>query len=131
MSLSQKVRSTITSATAKALATHGQYGINIVPVSMLNITDDTIWLFDFFMNKTVSNIKTDTSVALTAWTDMVGLQIKGEAEYVTEGSMFDAAVLWVKTQNPNRVVRGLLVVKPTEVFDISPGGVFALEDLTV
>lgn len=129
MSLSTKIAKTLTDATAKALATTGEHGINVVPVSILKVNDDSIWLFDFFMDKTITNITTNTDVALTAWTDMIGVQIKAVATYHTEGAEFDAAVAWVKTQNPDRVTRGLLILKPTAVFDISPGGEYEDDDL--
>ncbi|MAZ29768.1 hypothetical protein CL655_00600 [bacterium] len=98
---------------------------------MIKVNSDRIWPFDFFMDKTVANVASDINVALTAWTDMVGVQIKAGAVYVTEGDDFDAAVAWVKTQNPERVTRGLLVLTPTAVFDISPGGAFNADELTV
>ncbi|MAZ29870.1 hypothetical protein CL655_01165 [bacterium] len=131
MSLSNKVIETLTTATAKALATTGPDGVNVVPVSMIKVNDDSIWLFDFFMDKTTINVAANSTVALTAWTDMVGVQIKAEAEYVTKGTLFEEATAWVKTQNPERVTKGLLVLKPTAVFDISPGGAFDADELTV
>jgi predicted pyridoxine 5'-phosphate oxidase superfamily flavin-nucleotide-binding protein len=131
MSLSNTVKETLAKATAKALATDGPHGINVVPISMIKVNNDSIWLFDFFMNKTVLNIATNTSVALVAWTDMAGIQVKAEASYITQGAEFESAVNWVLTQNPNRVTKGLLVLKPTAVFDVSPGGMYAAEDLTI
>lgn len=129
MSLTPTISTTISSATAKALATYGPLGINVVPVSMIKVNDDSIWLFDFFMNKTIANIKSSPEVSLTAWSDMIGVQIKATTLYVTSGDDFDTAVTWVKTQNPNRVVKGLLILQPTAVFDISPGGAFEEKEL--
>ena len=121
MSLSVKVSETLVTATAKALATTGEQGVNVIPVSMIKVNDDSIWLFDFFMKKTATNLATNTAVALAAWTNLVGIQVKASATYVTEGDDFDDAVTWVKTQNPDRVTKGLLILKPTAVSDISPG----------
>ena len=129
MKLSEKIQEVLKTATAKALATTGPHSVNVVPVSMINVVDDEIWLFDFFMDKSVKNVREDSSVALTAWTDMVGIQVKAEASYLTEGTQFEEAVAWAKTQNPERVTKGLLLLKPTAVFDISPGGAFSSEDL--
>jgi predicted pyridoxine 5'-phosphate oxidase superfamily flavin-nucleotide-binding protein len=131
MSLSKPVTDILTTASAKALATTGPHGVNVVPVSMIKVNDDSIWLFDFFMDKTASNAISDSEVALTAWTDMVGVQVKANASYVTEGETFEAAAAWVVTQNPERVTKGLLVLKPTAVFDISPGSAFSAEELSV
>ena len=121
---SSTIRDVLSTAAAKAFATYGNTGINVVPVSMIRVNDDTIWLFDFFMDKTVQNLDVKAPVALTAWTDMKGIQIKADAQYVTEGVEFMEAVAWVKEQNPARVVKGLIILTPTKIHDISPGGAF-------
>lgn len=125
------VKTMLETATSKALATSGPSDINVVPVSMIKVPDtaDSLWLFDFFMEKTIANIKIHSKVALTAWTDLKGIQLKATAEYVNSGPDFDAAEAWVKTQNPHRVTKGLIILKPYAIFDISPGGVFSSDDL--
>jgi predicted pyridoxine 5'-phosphate oxidase superfamily flavin-nucleotide-binding protein len=131
MSLSKIVAQTLETAEAKALATCGPDGINVVPVSMVKVNNDSIWLFDFFMNKTAKNIKDNTSVALSAWTGMTGVQIKGDITYITDGDEFDKSVAWCGEQNPDRVVKALIILKPTKIFDISPGGAYQEEDLEI
>jgi predicted pyridoxine 5'-phosphate oxidase superfamily flavin-nucleotide-binding protein len=128
---SSTIREVLTTAAAKALATNGDMGINVIPVSMIKVNNDTIWLFDFFMDKTAQNLHTDSRVALTAWTDMKGVQIKANANYNTEGAEFAEAVSWVREQNPARVVKGLIILTPTKIHDISPGGVFTESDLSL
>ena len=128
---SSTIRDVLSTAAAKAFATYGNTGINVVPVYMIRVNDDTIWLFDFFMDKTVQNLDVKAPVALTAWTDMKGIQIKADAQYVTEGVEFMEAVAWVKEQNPARVVKGLIILTPTKIHDISPGGAFTESDLTI
>ncbi len=131
MSLSSKVVEILETAEAKALATQGPTGINVVPMSMIKVNDDSIWLFNFFMGKTADNIQANPSISLTAWTGMAGIQLKAETEYITEGDTFDESVEWCHTQNPDRVVKALIILKPTEIFDISPGGAYEEADLTV
>lgn len=131
MLLSPKIINLLTTAAAKALATHGPAGLNVVPVSMIKVTPGEIWLFDFFMDKTVQNINENSSVSLTAWTDMIGVQVRAEASYIVNGNKFTEATAWVHTQNPDRILRGLLVLKPITLFDISPGGHFDTADLMV
>ena len=128
---SSTIRDVLSTAAAKAFATYGNTGINVVPVSMIRVNDDTIWLFDFFMDKTVQNLDVKAPVALIAWTDMKGIQIKADAQYVTEGVEFMEAVAWVKEQNPARVVKGLIILTPTKIHDISPGGAFLENDLSI
>ena len=129
MQITPTVRTLIEAATAKALATYGAGSVNVVPVSMVKVTESSIWLFDFFMDKTATNVQANPHCALTAWTEMRGVQIKGDASYHTSGSVFEEAVDWVATQNPQRVVKGLLIITPIEVYDISPGGLYSKEEL--
>ncbi len=131
MSFSNKVVETLETAEAKALATQGPDGINVAPMSMIKVNDDSIWLFNFFMDKTAQNIQTNPSVSLTAWSGMEGVQIKAKTEYITEGEIFNESVEWCREQNPDRVVKALIVLKPTGIFDISPGGAYEESDLAV
>lgn len=129
--INSNLKAFLNNASAKALATNGSDGINVVPVSMIKANDDSIWLFDFFMDKTAKNTQTVEQVALTAWTDMKGLQIKAQVRYINSGDDFTTAVNWVATQNPSRILKGLLILKPIKVYDISPGGAFLPTDLVV
>lgn len=131
MRITPVVQTILETAPAKALATSCPGDINVVPVSMIRVGESTIWLFDFFMNKTAHNACSSSACALTVWEDMKGLQIKGDVTYVTEGESYDEAVNWVCEHNPDRTVKGLLIIKPTAIFDISPGGAFTAEELGI
>ena len=110
----------ILEATSKALATYGKHGINVIPVSTIKVVDGDIWLINYFMDKTLQNITSNNNVALVCWLKMMGYQIKGEAEIFTKGEKFEEAVKWVKQILPDRTVKGLLILHPKEIFDISP-----------
>lgn len=110
----------ILSAEAKALATYSNDNLNVVPVSSIKIMDGKIWLINYFMNKTLSNILENKSVALVCWRKMMGYQIKGIASYVTFGQDFDESVKWIKSILPDRIVKGLIILTPNEIHDISP-----------
>lgn len=131
MHITPTVKTILETAPAKALATTCLENINVVPVSMIRVNESNIWLFDFFMNKTARNACTSATCALTAWEGMKGVQIKGEIAYITEGELFDESVNWVKTQNPDRIVKGLIIIEPTVIFDISPGGAFSADELGI
>lgn len=125
MLISPTLKEILETAESKALATCGESGLNVVPVSMIRVNEDgTVWLFNFFMDKSVTNIKTDSRTSLVCWTKMKGVQLKADVEYIDHGEKFEEAVAWVKDQNPDRIVKGLLILSPTEAFDISPGGAF-------
>lgn len=118
--MDKNIEKFILNSTAKALATLGKNGLNVVPVSSLKVVDDEIWLINYFMDKTVENIKENNKVALVCWNKMFGYQIKGEVEYFENGEKFDEAVIWIKEILPDRIVKGLVVLKPEEIFDIAP-----------
>ncbi len=50
----------------------------------------------------------------------MGYQIKGVVSYTTSGQDFDEAVKWIKSILPDRVVKGLIILTPNEIHDISP-----------
>lgn len=119
--LTQNLIEAISGAEAKALATCGPEGVNVVPVSVIEVSESKIVLFDFFMDKTVKNLKVDPDVALTAWSGLTGLQVKAKAEYQTSGKLFDGSVEKMKVQFPERTLSGVIVLTLTHVYDISAG----------
>ncbi len=120
MEIPDHITQSITGASAKALATYGPAGLNVVPVSVVTIEDGRIWLYNFFMDKTIQNITSEnTPVALTCWDGLVGIQIRAHATYITEGAQYDTAVIQMQEQFPDRILAGILVVTPDEYYDIS------------
>lgn len=118
--MENNVEKFILSADSKALATFSDLGINVVPVSTIKIIDGKIWLVNCFMDKTISNIEKNPIASFVCWRKMMGYQIKGPISYETEGNNFDLAVDWIKSILPERVVKGLIILKPEEIYDISP-----------
>lgn len=119
--LSNEISETITNAQAMALATRGEADSNVVPVSVVEIHDDQIVLFDFFMGKTVQNLQTDPQVAFTAWSGLQGVQVKATARYETTGELYENAVSRMQERFPERTLRGLIILTPTSIYDISAG----------
>ncbi|MEN6328476.1 MAG: pyridoxamine 5'-phosphate oxidase family protein [Syntrophomonas sp.] len=65
---------------------------NAVPVAFKDVTNDgKLIVGDVFLETTLSNIKANGKVAVSACNGatMEGYQIKGTAEYVTEGPIVD------------------------------------------
>lgn len=118
--MEKHIENFILSADSKAFATYSDQGINVVPVSSLKVVDGNIWLINYFMDKTLSNIERNPEVSLVCWRKMMGYQIKGSVSYKTEGEDFDEAVKWIKSILPDRVVKGLIILKPKEIYDVSP-----------
>lgn len=117
--LTPEIGKIIDEAEAKALATTGACGINVVPVSVLTVKNSDIILYNFFMGKTIENIETDSEVALTVWAGLAGLQIKAKAEYITEGDLFANAKKDMEKQFPDRTLSGVIVLTPHRIYDIS------------
>lgn len=118
MKLSEDIIKTILDADAKALATQGN-PVNVVPVSTIKIRDNKIILVNYFMGKTLENIKNNPDVALACWKGLEGCRVRATAEYITEGPLLEEIKVWVKEILPDRTVRGLLILEPKEVYDIS------------
>jgi len=117
--LSAKIIVAINNAEAKALATYGLRGINVVPVSVVSVDAKFINLYDFFMGKTIENILFDKRVSLSCWSGLTGVQIKGTVTYTTTGVEFEQAKVQMLEQFPTRVLKGIVTIIPSEVYDIS------------
>lgn len=120
MELSQTMIDVLLSADSKALATTGPRGLNVVPVSTIRVVNGNIWLINYFFKKTLENIQAEPLVALVGWRGFDGFQIKGNVRYTTEGHEFEEAKAWVAQTLPDRTVKGLLILTPECVYDISP-----------
>ncbi len=117
--MDQTIIDQIINADARALATTGPYEVNVVPVSVVSVEEGIIYLYNFFMKKTVENILTEPLVALTCWKGLAGIQIKANAVYMTEGDRFEAATEEMHTRFPDRTLSGIIALTPIRVYDIS------------
>jgi hypothetical protein len=97
---------------------------NVVPIGVVElISDDTIWITDNFMNKSLSNLRTNPKIALYVWgPDIKGcFQIKGVASIRSSGKEYDEMREKINRKNPALPARSLIIVKITEVFECQPG----------
>jgi predicted pyridoxine 5'-phosphate oxidase superfamily flavin-nucleotide-binding protein len=109
-------------AEGKALATIDTRGLpHVVPVSTVYMHEGNIVLVNYFLNHTLENIKRNNAIALTFWKGLSGYQVKATALYQTEGELFSQVQAWVTEILPTRVVKGILVLSATELYDISAG----------
>ena len=123
MELSPTVIEFINTASAKALATDGPAGLNVIPVSVITAEARQVVLYNFFMNKTTQNItQPDTPVALACWDGLRGLQLKATATAQNTGELFTAKQAVMRKQFPDRTLASVIVLRPTELFDVSVGG---------
>ncbi|HUH78259.1 MAG TPA: pyridoxamine 5'-phosphate oxidase family protein [Methanoregula sp.] len=97
---------------------------NVVPIGVVElVSDDTIWITDNFMNKSLGNLVANPKIALYVWGPEIKgcFQIKGVASVKTSGKDFDAMKAKINAKNPAMPARSLIIVKVTEVFECQPG----------
>ncbi|MEK7462664.1 MAG: pyridoxamine 5'-phosphate oxidase family protein [Patescibacteria group bacterium] len=120
MKIPQQCLSILQAADGKALATFSaESGAHVVPVSSIRIEGDTILLVNYFFGQTLKNIEKNPRVSLAAWQGLEGFQIKATARHEINGEVFDSVVAWIKETIPSRVVKGVVVLTPTEIYDVS------------
>ena len=108
------------------LATCANGEPNVVPVAFKNVTDDCkLVVGDVFLETTLSNLKADGGkIAISVYDakSLEGYQIKGTAEYVTEGDVVAAFKAMVeKVFNGAATAKGALIITPEKVIVTTPG----------
>ncbi|MCD8191887.1 MAG: pyridoxamine 5'-phosphate oxidase family protein [Oscillospiraceae bacterium] len=108
------------------LATCADGEPNVVPVAFKTITEDGLLAVgDVFLETTLNNIRANGGrIAISVYDpqSLEGYQIKGTAEYVTEGAVvaeFKAMV--EKMFNGAATAKGALLIKPEKVIVATPG----------
>jgi len=97
---------------------------NVIPLGIAELVDDeTVWFVDNFMNKTLSNLRTNPKVAFYLWGPEIKgcFQCKGVAAIKNSGKEYDAMKAKINVKNPALPARSLVIVKITEVFECKPG----------
>ena len=97
---------------------------NVVPLAMVELhDDDTIWITDNFMNKSMSNLRLNPRVAIYIWGPEIKgcFQIKGVTSIKTSGPEYEEMKANINRKRPELPARSLVIVKITEVFECKPG----------
>lgn len=107
------------------VATASKKGIpNVAPIGFVELIDEeTLWLADNFMHKTLANVKENPHVAIYIYDSDVKkcFQIKGSVEIKTAGPDYEKMKEMVHKKKPGLPAKSLLVMKITEVFECNPG----------
>lgn len=97
---------------------------NAVPVAFKDVTPDgKLIVGDVFLETTLNNIKANGKIAVSACnaTTMEGYQIKGTAEYVTEGAVVDTFKKLVSDMFKGAATaKGALIITPEKVIVTTP-----------
>ncbi len=98
---------------------------NAVPVAFKNVTDDgKLVVGDVFLETTLNNIRANGKIAVSAsnTSTMEGYQIKGTAQYITEGPMVDTFKNVVSDMFKGELTaKGALIITPEKVIVTTPG----------
>jgi len=108
------------------LATCADGEPNVVPVAFKDVTEDgKLVVGDVFMETTLRNIKANGGkIAISVYDgqSLEGYQIKGLAEYVTEGPVVDTFKNMVEAMfNGAATAKGALIISPEQVIVTTPG----------
>ena len=105
------------------LATCANGEPNVVPVAFKDVTEDgKLVVGDVFLETTLNNIKAnDGKIAISVY-DTQSLEIKGTAEYVTEGDVVDTFKAMVESMFKGAATaKGALIITPAKVIVTTPG----------
>ena len=108
------------------VATASKDGVpNVVPIGlvMLQPDDETIWIVDNFMNKTLANVKENPWVAFSLFNPdgKESYQVKGTVTVENSGSDYQKAVDFAHARKETLPAKNLLKVTVKEIYYVSPG----------
>ena len=108
------------------LATCANGEPNVVPVAFKDVTDDgKLLVGDVFLETTLNNIQANNGKIAISVYDAKNLevyQVKGTAEYVTDGAVVDTFKAMVeKMFNGTATAKGALIITPEKVIVTTPG----------
>lgn len=108
------------------LATCANGEPNVVPVAFKDVTDDgKLLVGDVFLETTLNNIQANNGkIAISVYDvkNLEGYQVKGTAEYVTDGAVVDTFKAMVeKMFNGTATAKGALIITPEKVIVTTPG----------
>ena len=108
------------------LATCANGEPNVVPVAFKDVTEDgKLVVGDVFLETTLKNLSANggkIAVSVYDTNTLEGYQIKGVAEYITEGAIVDTFKAMVeKMFNGAATAKGSLIITPEKVIVTTPG----------
>jgi len=123
--LTAEMKETFSKVNLFPVATATRNGVpNVTPIAFVTLMDDeTLWLADNFMNKTLANVKENPHAAIFVYDSYLKrcFQIKGSIEVKVSGPDYEKMRKMVHEKKPGLPAKSLLVMKVTEVFECNPG----------
>lgn len=123
--LTEEMKTAFSKVKVFPVATASKDGIpNVVPMGFCQLMDDeTIWITDNFMLKSLANLKENPNVAIYVWGSDTGgcFQIKGKADVISAGEKFEKMRSIAHAAKPGLPAKTLIEVRIGEVFQCAPG----------
>ncbi|MDK2821621.1 MAG: uncharacterized protein PWP31_1586 [Clostridia bacterium] len=123
--LTEEIKGLIDKQKVITVATASKDGLpNVVPMSFVKVyDDDNLLIVDNFMNKTRDNLENNPNMAICVWDTekKKSYQIKGNVSIHTSGTVFDAAVSWVKEVNPKLQPKSAVLLRVDKIYVCQPG----------
>ncbi|KAF5086112.1 pyridoxamine 5'-phosphate oxidase family protein [Methanospirillum sp. J.3.6.1-F.2.7.3] len=123
--LTPEIKEAIEAIKVFPLATASKSGIpNVAPMgSVFLIDDETIWIGDNFMQKSLQNVLENPKAAIYVYGPGAKgcYQIKGDITVKTSGEEHAKMKAMIHEKKPNLPAKSLLIFKITDVFECMPG----------
>jgi predicted pyridoxine 5'-phosphate oxidase superfamily flavin-nucleotide-binding protein len=125
VALNAEIKETFGKVKLFPVATSSKAGVpNVAPIAFVKlIDDDTIWMADNYMNKTLANLKENPQAAFYIWDadNRKCFQVRGSTEIKTSGPDYDMMKKMVIEKKPDAPAKSLVIMKVTEAFSCLPG----------
>ena len=125
MKLSSEVKDVMSKVRIYPVATASKDGVpNVVPIGFVIPRDDeTIWIIDNFMDKSLKNVKENPVIALYAWDpdSPNSYQIKCSVKVANSGPEYEEAVKIAHSKKETYPAKNLFILKVTDVFYVTTG----------
>ena len=107
------------------LATASKNGVpNVVPIgAMFLIDDETLWVIDNFMKKTLANLKENPVASFDIWNPdgTMSYQVKCDAKVEDSGADYEKARDMMHQKRADLPAKGLIKLTFKEIYQVKPG----------
>lgn len=125
VALSGEIKEIFIKTKVMPMATASRSGIpNVAPMASIQlVSDDTIWIMDNYMVKTLENLKENPITALYFYDQDTKrcFQVKGATEIKTSGPDYEKFRDQVRAKGHKYPAKSLIIVKITDVFECTAG----------
>ena len=127
--INQKIKDLLEKKVVAFSTVGSDFGPNVIAVSFPKVVDrNKILITDNLMNKTRENILKNKKVSIAVWNEdpEIGYQLKGEAEYITDGDWKN--LVDNMDNNKDFVHKAAIVITVYEIWDLVTTGLICKEN---